>query len=56
MENIFDKAIAGNYNFVLDGTFGSSKAIFNIKRLIKHDYFINIYIMVESAGTGLEFY
>ena len=55
VENIFDKAIAGNYNFVLDGTFGSSKAIFNIKRLIKHDYFINIYIMVESAERAWNF-
>lgn len=53
--NIFDKAVAGPYSFILDGTFGGAKAIDNIERLLGRGYSIYVYVMIESVDQAWKY-
>lgn len=48
---VFDAAVKGEYSFILDATFASSKSIENVRRAMKHKYsaILLVYVYQDPA-------
>lgn len=44
----FDKVLRGNYDFIMDGTFGGNAALLNIERALKHGYDVKIFYIYQE--------
>ena len=55
LEKIYDEVTKRNFDFVLDGTFGHSKAIANIQRAINHDYTVKLYYIHQDPAIAWQF-
>ena len=55
MDNIFDLVLENRFNFILDGTFGSPRAINNIERALKRGYSVKIIYVYQDPKTAWEY-
>ena len=55
MNILFSKTIKENYNFIMDGTFGSPKALENIKRCLAHHFQVQINYVHQDPKLAWQF-
>lgn len=55
LDNLFSKTIKEKLDFIMDGTFGSSKATQNIERVVKRGYNVNVVYVYQDPKRAWEF-
>ena len=55
MNVLFSKTLKEKYNFIMDGTFGSPRAIENIKRCLAHGYQVQINYVHQDPKLAWQF-
>lgn len=55
LNRIYDNIIKNNYNFLLDGTFGSKNSLSNIEHALKHNYRLTIFYIHQDPKTAWNF-
>lgn len=48
LNKIFDIAVKGKYDFIMDGTFGSKYALMNVKRALTHGYRVKVIFLNQD--------
>lgn len=55
VDKVLDEAIHGDYSFILDATFASSKALGNVKRAIRHGYLVLLVYVSQKPEIAWQF-
>lgn len=55
LDRVFDLTIRGGYDFIMDGTFSSNKALKNIDRVIKHNYAVKVIYVHQDPKLAWRF-
>lgn len=55
LERVFDTALKKKIDFIFDGTFGSAKAIANVRRSLSRGYKVKVYYIYQNPKTAWSF-
>jgi len=55
MNEIFSMVLHNGYDFLMDGTFGSPKAIENLKRAVKHGFAVQLIYVLQDPKRAWDF-
>lgn len=55
LNNLFDKTIKKHLDFIMDGTFGSPKALLNVERVLKRGYTVQLAYAFQDPKLAWQF-